>query len=183
MPAALKSTKLPLKFWRDWWSHTEKYYIKILLLTFLPDAAVHVVFHTMLLHVEYVFIKWMCDDFVFKHVQICKSLMKEGVFPPFPHDCSSSVNMQSVYLRRGAFSSMSSRVSSDERWEMSLRLGGHIEGKLHVTGYEEISTSHQHFTSSTVSFKRNYLLNNSFHWVNVIFLVCTQKGWMFNTQV
>lgn len=50
-------------------------------------------FHTMLLHVEYVFIKWMCDDFVFKHVQICKSLMKEGVFPPFPHDCSSSVNM------------------------------------------------------------------------------------------
>lgn len=89
----MKSTKLPLKFWRDWWSHTEKYYIKILLLTFLPDAAVHVVFHTMLLHVEYVFIKWMCDDFVFKHVQICKSLMKEGVFPPFPHDCSSSVNM------------------------------------------------------------------------------------------
>lgn len=46
------------------------------------------------------------------------------------------------YLRRGAFSSMSSSVSSEERWEMSLRLGGQTEGKFEVRRYGETS-SHQ----------------------------------------
>lgn len=74
------------------------------------------------------------------------------------------------YLRRGAFSSMSSSVSSEERWEMSLRLGGQTEGKLKVRGmWSNIITTD---TGATVLLQKlllrrtNYCIyynNNPFH--------------------